>query len=101
MRLHRNFPRTERFGLGNKIDAALLDVLELTFSCIYLPPNQKVPILERAVAKLDKAKFFAQIAWENKLIITKEYSTLLEQLEEIGRQMGGWRKGLLTKTSAR
>ncbi len=101
MLLHRNFPRTERFGLGNRVDGAFLDVLEYTFACIYLPPSEKISVLERAVSKLDKVKFFAQIAWETKLIPTKNYSVFVEQLEEIGRQLGGWRKGLLAKTSAR
>jgi hypothetical protein len=100
MRLHRNFPRTERFGLGNRIDAAFLDVLEYTFSCIYLPPAEKISVLERAISRLDKVKFFAQIAWESKLVPTKHYAAFAGQLEEIGRQLGGWRKGLLIKTSA-
>lgn len=90
----RNFPRVERFGLGQKIENTFLGVLELTFSCIYLPPESKVIMLGRTISKLDILKFFCQLAWESRLIPTDKYTELSEKLEEIGRMLGGWRKGL-------
>jgi hypothetical protein len=39
-----------------------------------------------------------QIAWENKCISSEKYSVLSEKLEEIGRMLGGWKKGLEKKT---
>ncbi len=68
------------------------------FCLSYLPLEHKIPLLNRAVTKFDVVKFFAQLAWENKLIPTAKYSDFLSRLEEIGRQLGGWKKGLLTKT---
>jgi len=99
--LYRSFPKVERLGLGQKMEKAFLDALELAFCLSYLPPEQKIPLLNRAITRLDVLKFFAQMAWEAKLIPTGKYSDLLSRLEEIGRQMGGWKKGLLTKTPAR
>ena len=55
-------------------------------------------MLSKTIAKLDNLKFFIQLAWENKLIPTDKYSVLSENLEEIGRMLGGWRKGLQQKT---
>ncbi|MBI1974676.1 MAG: hypothetical protein HYS51_02435 [Candidatus Zambryskibacteria bacterium] len=43
---------------------------------------------------MDRIKFFAEIAWENELINSKEYSEFLQQLEKIGLELGGWKKGL-------
>ena len=57
-------------------------------------------MLNKAITKLDIVKFFAQLAWESKLIPTDKYSDLTSGLEEIGRQLGGWKKGLQKKTSA-
>jgi hypothetical protein len=85
-------------GVGNKIEQAFLDVLELTFCLSYLSPEHKIPMLNKAIAKLDIVKFFAQLTWESKLISTDKYSEFILQLEEIGRQLGGWKKGLQTKT---
>ncbi len=69
-------------------------MLELSFSCIYLPPEPKVLMLGKTISKLDTLKFFCQLAWESRLIPTDKYSLLSEKLEEIGRMLGGWRKGL-------
>lgn len=54
-------------------------------------------MLSRVISKLDALKFFIQIAWENKLISTEQHIELSKNLEEIGRQLGGWKKGLETK----
>jgi hypothetical protein len=94
--LHRNFPRTERFGIGRKIDAAFLETLELTFSAAYLQPEQKIIMLGRAISRFDIVKYFMQLAWESKLLPTDKYVLMSEQLEEIGRQLGAWRRGLQT-----
>ena len=92
--ISRNFPRIERLGLGQKIEGVFLDVLELSFSCIYLPPEPKILLLGKIISRMDILKFFCQLAWENRLIHTDKYSELSEKLEEIGRMLGGWRKGL-------
>lgn len=95
--LHRSFPKIERFGLGQKIDLTFLNVLELTYATSYLPLEQKLAGLEKIIPRLDILKFFIQIAWENKLIHTTKYAELSQKLEEIGRMLGGWKKGLIQK----
>jgi hypothetical protein len=97
---HRNFPRAERFGIGQKIDSCFLTVLELSTACVYLPPAPKALALGRIISKLDTLKFFCQLAWENKLVATEKYIELAERLEEIGRMLGGWLKGLASVASA-
>lgn len=52
---------------------------------------------EVAIGKLDLLKFFLQIGWENKLIDTKKYAVLSEDMNEVGRMLGGWKNGLETK----
>ena len=95
--LHRNFPRTERFGIGQKIEQNFLDILELSFASSYLPPNQKVILLSKNISRLDILKFFLQLAWESKLIPTDKYADISEKLNEIGRMLGGWKKGIENK----
>ena len=99
--LHRNFPKVERFGIGQKIEQSFLVVLELTFTAAYLPPEQKIILLGKTISRLDVLKFFTQVAWESKLIPSNKYLELSKRLEEIGRMLGGWRKGLQSKTPAR
>lgn len=65
---------------------------------LYLPMERKSDGLARAISKLDGVKFFLQIAWENKCVPNKQYADLSEELNEIGKMLGGWRKGLEKKT---
>jgi hypothetical protein len=94
---YRNLPRVERFGLGRRIEESFLDLLEATFVSCYLPPEQKVIGLHKAITKLDVVKFFLQLLWETNLITTQKYSELSDKFEQIGRQLGGWKNGLLEK----
>jgi len=94
---HRNFPKTERYGLGRRIDQLFLEILELSFTATYLPPDPKIILLGKIISRLDVLKFFSQLAWENKLIPNEQYIGFSQNLEGIGRMLGGWRKGLLEK----
>lgn len=100
IKLHKDFPKVERLGVGQKIEQSFLAVLELTFTSAYLPFDQKIVLLGRTISKLDVLKFFLQLAWESKLVPTEKYADLSGRLEEIGRMLGGWRKGL-QKTPAK
>ena len=71
--------------------------MEITFASVYLVVDQKILMLSRTISKLDKLKFFLQLSWESKLIKTDKYADISTNLEEIGRQLGGWRNGLLKK----
>ncbi len=99
--LYKDFPKVERFGIGQKIERAFLDALELIFLSSYLPPEQKLPLLTRAITRVDTLKFFLQIVWENKLMTTEHYSALLTNIEEVGRMLYGWKKGIESKTPAK
>ena len=84
-------------GIGQKIENTFLSLLELTFASAYLALEQKIMMLAKTISKLDILKFFIQLSWENKLISTDQHVELSQKLEEIGRQLGGWKKGLETK----
>ncbi len=99
--LYKNFPKVERFGIGQKIERAFLDALELIYLSSYTPPEQKLPLLAKAVTRVDILKFFLQIAWENKLMTTVHYSALLANIEEVGKMLWGWKKGIESKTPAK
>lgn len=101
---HEFLPHTARdvrYTLGAKIDTALIETLELIFIASYLGPQQKLPSLQKARTHLDIAKFFLHILWDIKALDNKKYISLSEQLDEIGKMLGGWIKGIEAKTPAR
>ena len=95
-----NIPKTHRYTLGGKIDSQFLDLLEAIFIALYLPIAKKVDHIDAAIVKLDGVKFFTQVCWENKYIPHKQYGDLFIQLSELGKILGGWKKGLENKTLA-
>jgi hypothetical protein len=99
--IHRDMARTERFGIGSKIDSLCLELLEELRKAVYASAQDKIRLLSEAIAKVDALRFFLQLAWESGLITNKQYIPLGKEIEEVGRMIGGWKKGLLTKTPPR
>lgn len=95
-----HFPKKSRYTIGAKIDSLFLDTVELLFIASYLSKEQKLPILQKAGGKLDLLKFFLQITWEMNVLDNKKYIALSEQLNEIGKMLGGWMRGIQNKTLA-
>ncbi len=96
-----DFPKIYRYSLGDKIEESFLLLLENIFSTSYLSGIEKQNKLTIAIIKLDNVKFFLQLAWENKCIATNKYITISKQLDEVGKMLGGWRKGLENKTPSK
>jgi len=78
--------------LAAKIDSLFIETLEYIFIASYLSKEQKIPYLQKAIARLDLLKFILQVSWEIKVLDNKKYIALSEQLNEIGRMLGGWNK---------
>ena len=95
-----HFPKKSRHTLGNRIDNIFLDAIELLFTASYLAQDQKLPFLQKASTKLDLLKFFLQVAWEIKALDNKKFVLLSERLNEIGKMLGGWIRGLIKRNSA-
>lgn len=94
------FPKKSRYTLGDKIDNRFISVLELLQLASYQSIPEKMPTLARALAGVDTLKFLLRLAWELRALDSKKYADLSEGLQETGKQIGGWKKGLQTKTSA-
>ena len=100
MQIHRNMERSSRFGIGNKIDVLFLRLLELLRKSMYAPVDKKLLLLNEASDTIDSFRFFFQLLWEIKLVSNKEYAVFAIEIENLGKIVGGWKKGLLSKTSA-
>lgn len=93
-----HFPKKSRYTLGDKIDNRFLNVLELISLAAYQGVGEKVATLDRAITGIDLLKFLLRVAWELKILDDKKYTHLSEEINEVGRQVGGWKKGIQTKT---
>jgi len=87
---HSIVPKTQRYTIGNKIDRLWLELIEAVSAATFLTKQEKLPYLRLSIRKLDTVKIFLLILWESKSLDTKKYITLSEQLDAIGKMLGGW-----------
>jgi len=90
--------RVGRYTTGTRIENHFLDLLELIYQAYYANIEKKTVIIVDAISKTDMIKYLLQIAFENNLLKEKPYLELSSKLEEVGRILGGWKKGIETKT---
>lgn len=96
--VHRKVPRTERFGIGARMDAALLDLLMTIRRAGFASGERKIALLEVAISKIDDIRFLFQLFWEIGLISNEQFARFAEKIQEVGKDVGGWRRGVISKT---
>ena len=89
------FPKTKRYGLGQKLEQIALELIELIIRASYLQREQKLPFLEKSVVSADLLKILLRLAKDNKALDNKKYLQLESSLQEIGRMIGGWKRSLI------
>jgi hypothetical protein len=99
--VHRKMARSERFGIGDRIDVLWLDLLESLRRASYASQADKISALDESLRKTDSVRFFLQIAWESDLMAQTHFVLLGKDIEEIGRMVGGWKRGLIAKNQPR
>jgi hypothetical protein len=90
-------PRVGRYTTGARIENHFLDLLELIYKAYYANMENKNIVIVESISKNDIIKYLLQIAFENKLIKEKEYLSLSSKLHEVGKILGGWKKGIEVK----
>lgn len=94
-----SFPKQNRYTLGTKIDGIFLNAIEFCFLASYASKETKLVHLERCISRVDLLNLLLQLAWDVRALDNQKYIRLAEQLNEVGRMLGGWKKGLTTKNS--
>lgn len=85
-----NFPRAERYLLGERLELAGYDVLELLLEATY--SQSKLPLLKKANVKLEKIRYFIRLAKDLELTSLRKYEVVSRKINDIGVQLGGWIK---------
>ena len=82
------FPRLRRFTLGERLESALLQVLELLVEAAYT--RNKQAALQRANLRLEVVRHLWRLAHELEAVSTRPYGHGAELMDALGRQIGGW-----------
>lgn len=95
------FPKKSRYTLGDRLDTVFIQLVELLWTAGYQSKDEKLPTIAAAIRKLDGLKFLLRIAWEIRILDSAKYVALSEPLIEVGKMLGGWKKGLESKAPAK
>jgi hypothetical protein len=85
-----NFPRDQKFILGDRMQNTALDVLEALIEATYT--RERRVHLARANLGLEKLRFFFRAAVEMQCVDKRRYEFAARSLDETGRLIGGWAK---------
>lgn len=70
--------------------------MEAVSAAAFLSHEEKVPYVRLATRKVDTLKLLLMILWETASIDAKQYITLSEKMDKVGKMLGGW-QGHLAK----
>lgn len=84
------FPRRARFTLAQRIDALALAVFEGLIEARYT--RDRLPLLKRINLDLEKLRLFLRLAHDQRMLDPRAFTYACEQLNAVGRQVGGWQR---------
>jgi hypothetical protein len=84
------FPRSHKFTIGDRIETAALDVLEMLIEATYT--KDRLQRLQQANLGIEKLRFLLRLAADLKLLDQRRYEHAARVLDETGRLIGGWTK---------
>ncbi len=84
------FPRSQKFLLGDRIQALALDVLDALIEATYT--RNRRGHLARANLGLERLRFHIRMASDLRYLDARRYEHAARALDETGRLVGGWLK---------
>ena len=83
------FPRSQKFLLGDRLQTQSLEVLDHLIAATYVPQARAHHLLA-ANLTLERMRFGLRLAHDLKLLDMPRYQHGAEQVNEVGRLIGGW-----------
>lgn len=86
------FPKYERYALGEKIELAILDSIEMLILANQTSKYEKEKILLKANSKVELLKILFRVALNCRILDDRGYLEIECRLQEIGKMTQGWIK---------
>ena len=84
------FPRNYRITLGDRLDTQILCMLALVQRASLR--REKIALLEQINEELNVFRSLLRLSVDLECLQSSQYEHVSKQIEEIGRQIGGWVK---------
>jgi len=85
-----NFPKSQRFVMGQRLAGQAMDVMDLLVEASYA--REKTEILALANRRMEVLRWTVRMAKDRKLFTTAQFEFSARALNECGRMVGGWLK---------
>ena len=82
------FPRSQRFLLGDRLQGLALDTVEALVEATYT--KAPVDALRRVNVKLEQQRLMVRLAYNLRFLNVDRYEYACRKLDDIGRGVGGW-----------
>jgi hypothetical protein len=86
------FPKNQRFILGQRLVDTCLDIQERLIEGAYTRGSEKRVHLGAANRKIEVLRWLVRLAHERELLSQRQYSHSSERMSECGRTLGAWIK---------
>lgn len=83
-------PRRQKYQLGDRVQTQALDVQEALVEAAYT--RERAALLRQANMGLEKLRIWCRLAKDLQLLSFAQYEHAARQIDELGRQVGGWLK---------
>lgn len=83
-----NFPKSHKFTIGERLAANGMDLLTSLVEAAYT--RHKEQLLQAASRKVNATRYLLRLAKDLHLMSVESYGFSVENLDEIGRMVGGW-----------
>ncbi|MCB0597797.1 MAG: diversity-generating retroelement protein Avd [Lewinellaceae bacterium] len=89
------YPRQQKFLLADRIQLKVMEILDLFIEAYYSSsPQEKAALLRRVNLQLEKLRYLIRLSNDLRCINEDRYAYISRQVNDIGKQAGGWLKSL-------
>ena len=91
---HNRIPKFQRYTLWQKCESTTLVLLEALIETNHQKGEDRLRSLYNISNKLDLLKVLIRLAKETRTIDLKQYVAIQENIQEVGKMIGGWIKSV-------
>jgi four helix bundle protein len=88
------YPRNQKFILADRIENALLNILDKFLEAYFYDKADKGKLLEYINVELEKLRYLIRLSYDLRCINIDKYEKITFRINEVGKMSGGWRKSL-------
>lgn len=86
----RNFPRDFKRSIGEKVRDECVEIIVLIFKANVA--QHKIPHIENLLERVQVVELLLRLSRDKRFISTRQYSSVIDITDTIGKQSTGWKK---------